>query len=111
MGNSKIENCLVFLFDVVCRRHHLSRRRVIPLPKMKANPVTHPQALFQTDQVKYTIDGPCIKYSVQRELYKQPFWIPCCWTHPVFNDVGAHCYCATLLCTQINSPRHASSAR
>ncbi|XP_020601852.1 SAGA-associated factor 29-like [Orbicella faveolata] len=32
-------------------RHHLSRRRVIPLPKMKANPVTHPQALFQTDQI------------------------------------------------------------
>ena len=44
----------VFLFDVVCRRHHLSRRRVIPLPKMKANPVTHPQALFQTDQVNYS---------------------------------------------------------
>lgn len=32
-------------------RHHLSRRRVIPLPKMKANPVTHPQALFQADQI------------------------------------------------------------
>lgn len=33
------------------RRHHLSRRRVIPLPKTKANPITHPQALFQKDQV------------------------------------------------------------
>lgn len=32
-------------------RHHLSRRRVIPLPKLKANPVTHPQALFQKDQI------------------------------------------------------------
>lgn len=32
-------------------RHHLSRRRVIPLPKLKANPVTHSQALFQKDQI------------------------------------------------------------
>lgn len=32
-------------------RHHLSRRRVIPLPKTKANPITHPQALFQKDQI------------------------------------------------------------
>ena len=39
----------VFFFNF--RRHHLSRRRVIPLPKTKANPVTHPQALFQKDQV------------------------------------------------------------
>ncbi|KAK2556295.1 SAGA-associated factor 29 [Acropora cervicornis] len=31
-------------------RHHLSRRRVIPLPKLKANPITHSQALFQKDQ-------------------------------------------------------------
>ena len=29
----------------------MSRRRVIPLPKTKANPITHPQALFQKDQV------------------------------------------------------------
>ncbi|XP_032220466.1 SAGA-associated factor 29 [Nematostella vectensis] len=32
-------------------RHHLSRRRVVPLPKMKANPQTHPNALFKKDQV------------------------------------------------------------
>ncbi|XP_031553216.1 SAGA-associated factor 29-like [Actinia tenebrosa] len=32
-------------------RHHLSRRRVVPLPKQKANPLTHPNALFQKDQV------------------------------------------------------------
>jgi len=28
-------------------RHHLSRRRIVALPKMKANPLTHPDALFQ----------------------------------------------------------------
>ncbi|CAB3995880.1 SAGA-associated factor 29 [Paramuricea clavata] len=28
-------------------RHHLSRRRFIPLPKMKVNPSTHKHALFQ----------------------------------------------------------------
>ncbi|KAK3749702.1 hypothetical protein QZH41_014976 [Actinostola sp. cb2023] len=32
-------------------RHHLSRRRVIPLPKQKANPLTHAIALFYKDQV------------------------------------------------------------
>ena len=41
--------CFFFFFNF--RRHHLSRRRVIPLPKTKANPITHPQALFQKDQV------------------------------------------------------------
>ena len=40
---------MFFFFNF--RRHHLSRRRVIPLPKTKANPITHPQALFQKDQV------------------------------------------------------------
>lgn len=58
VAKSEFLFCSEFLFDVGCRRHHLSRRRVIPLPKMKANPVTHPQALFQTDQVKYSIRGP-----------------------------------------------------
>ena len=28
-----------------------------------------------------------------------------------FKDVRAHCYCASLLRTQIHTPRHASSAR
>lgn len=32
-------------------RHHLSRRRIIPLPKMKVNPLTHGNALFHKDQV------------------------------------------------------------
>lgn len=41
----------MFFFFFNFRRHHLSRRRVIPLPKTKANPITHPQALFQKDQV------------------------------------------------------------
>ena len=42
---------MFFFFIFNFRRHHLSRRRVIPLPKTKANPITHPQALFQKDQV------------------------------------------------------------
>ncbi|XP_046841572.1 SAGA-associated factor 29-like [Xenia sp. Carnegie-2017] len=32
-------------------RHHLSRRRFIPLPKMKVNPLTHKQALFQKQEL------------------------------------------------------------
>lgn len=30
-------------------RHTIGRRRVIPLPKMRANPATNPEALFQKD--------------------------------------------------------------
>ena len=32
-------------------RHHLSRRRFIPLPKMKVNPLTHKHALFQKQEL------------------------------------------------------------
>lgn len=32
-------------------RHHLSRRRFIPLPKMKVNPLTHKSALFQKQEL------------------------------------------------------------
>lgn len=32
-------------------RHHLSRRRFIPLPKMKVNPITHKSALFQKQEL------------------------------------------------------------
>lgn len=32
-------------------RHHLSRRRFIPLPKMKVNPSTHKSALFQKQEL------------------------------------------------------------
>ncbi|XP_056871131.1 SAGA-associated factor 29 isoform X1 [Takifugu flavidus] len=35
----------------VCRRHTLSRRRIIPLPQWKANPETDPEALFSKDQL------------------------------------------------------------
>lgn len=34
-----------------CRRHTLSRRRIIPLPQWKANPETDPEALFSKDQL------------------------------------------------------------
>lgn len=34
-----------------CRRHTLSRRRIIPLPQWKANPETDPEALFQKEQL------------------------------------------------------------
>uniref|UniRef100_A0A3Q2Q2B5 SAGA complex associated factor 29 n=1 Tax=Fundulus heteroclitus TaxID=8078 RepID=A0A3Q2Q2B5_FUNHE len=37
--------------EAECRRHTLSRRRIIPLPQWKANPETDPEALFSKDQL------------------------------------------------------------
>ena len=34
------------------RRYQVSKRRVIPLPQWKADPLTTPQALFQPGQVR-----------------------------------------------------------
>lgn len=35
----------------VCRRYHVSKRRIIPLPMYKIDPVMHPEGLFKPKQV------------------------------------------------------------
>ena len=41
--------CIVYLS--LCRRYHVSKRRIIPLPRYKVDPKVHPPALFKPKQV------------------------------------------------------------
>ena len=45
-----------------CRRYHVSKRRIIPLPRFKVDPKVHPQALFKPKQVlsQHAVDFTCI---------------------------------------------------
>ena len=47
-----IDNNLHWFVQCLSRRHTLSRRRVVPLPRWRANPDTDPDALF----AKHTVD-------------------------------------------------------
>ena len=44
------------MYDYVwfCRRYHVSKRRIIPLPIYKVDPETQQQALFKPKQVMRT---------------------------------------------------------
>ena len=43
--------CLTFVLICLCRRYHVSKRRVIPLPVYSVDPETQQQALFKPKQV------------------------------------------------------------
>ena len=66
--------CTIIIYHY--RRYHVSKRRIIPLPRYKVDPKLHPQALFKPKQVHaliYTVDV-CIhiyKYVAYMNVYIQ----------------------------------------
>ena len=73
------------------RRHQVNRRKVIPLPMYKADPGTHPEALFKKDQVHTQSTTPThvcvleliVKGYVHTVQCSLPQWVVCGTSWPV----------------------------
>lgn len=56
-GESWIHACSAFVclsthkLSQYSRRYHVSKRRIVPLPRFKADPIANPEALFKRGQV------------------------------------------------------------